>query len=188
LPGELRARELRARELRAGELLSGRVRAAEMRATGLRTTGLRAGALARTWLHRPRLHRPRLPRTQLAVAREAAAELTAAELTATDRSPAKRRRSIRPSRRGAGRPPALRADWAIGAEARSARETAGARPGPGRARRHRTVVTRIPAEPRTAMPRAVVSRETPVDSRTGAPAGPGVGISPAFVVRPVSGV
>jgi hypothetical protein len=74
-------------------------------------------------------------------------------------------------------------------EAGPAREPPGSGPGP--ASRDRTaahaVVTRTPAEPRTPIPRALVIRETPVASWTGAPAGPGVDISAAFVVRPVFG-
>jgi hypothetical protein len=66
------------------------------------------------------------------------------------------------------------------------------RPGSGPASRARTtahaVVTRTPAKPRPPIPRALVSCETGIVSWPGSPAGPGVAISTAFVVRPVFGV
>jgi hypothetical protein len=53
---------------------------------------------------------------------------------------------------------------------------------------HAVVVTTTPGKPRTPIPRAIVTRQTGIASWTGAPADPGVGISPAFVIRPVFGV
>jgi hypothetical protein len=50
------------------------------------------------------------------------------------------------------------------------------------------VVTRTPGKTRTPIPRAIVTRQTGIASWTGAPADPGVGISPAFIIWPVFGV
>jgi hypothetical protein len=50
------------------------------------------------------------------------------------------------------------------------------------------VVTRTPAKPRTPITRALATRQTGIASWTGAPADPGVAISPAFIIRPVFGV
>ena len=49
------------------------------------------------------------------------------------------------------------------------------------------VVTRTPGKPRTPIPRIPVTRHTGIASWLGAPADPGVGISSAFVIRPVFG-
>ena len=50
------------------------------------------------------------------------------------------------------------------------------------------VVTGTPGKPRTPIPRALATRQTGIASWTGAPADPGVAISPAFIIRPVFGV
>ncbi len=50
------------------------------------------------------------------------------------------------------------------------------------------VVTGTPAKPRTPIPRALATPQTGIASWTGAPADPGVAISPAFIIRPVFGV
>jgi hypothetical protein len=50
------------------------------------------------------------------------------------------------------------------------------------------VVTWSPGKPRTPIPRAIVTRQAGLASWIGAPADPGVGISPAFIIWPVFGV
>jgi hypothetical protein len=79
----------------------------------------------------------------------------------------------------------------LAGETGTAGETAGRGTRTGTAGRDRpaahTVITRSPARPRTPIPRALVPRPTGIASWAGAPAGPGAGISPAFVVRPVFG-
>jgi hypothetical protein len=78
----------------------------------------------------------------------------------------------------------------LASETGPAGESAGR--GPGTAGRDRSaahaVKSRTLAQPRTPIPRTLVPRQTGIASWTGAPADPGVGISPAFVIRPVFGV
>jgi len=81
-----------------------------------------------------------------------------------------------------------RSPGGLSRETRPADESTGSGSGTGRdGTAAQAVVTRTPAKPRTPIPRTFVTRQADIASWAGAPAGPGVGISPAFVIRPVFG-
>jgi hypothetical protein len=108
-------------------------------------------------------------------------------------------RALRP--RAGGRPGLPAGSVAIGAtvtrsrspgglrwETWPAAESTGSGPGTGRdGTAAQMVVTRNPAQPRTPIPRTFVTRQAGIASWADAPAGRGVAISPAFVIRPVFG-
>jgi hypothetical protein len=81
-----------------------------------------------------------------------------------------------------------RSPGGLSCETWPAAESTGSGSGTGRdGTAAQVVVTRNPAKPRTPIPRTFVTRQASIASWADAPAGPGVGISPAFVIRPVFG-
>jgi hypothetical protein len=211
---ELRPRELRPRAERPGGRLLRKRAAAWTSVARLRCAGLTQARLVANGEPSPVLAAAVLPAALLPIAlRRAALRPAAGKLARVLRpgllSPVRpggravRARTLHP--RAVGRHALSAGSISVGAtvtrsgprsglpgETGPAAESAGRRPRHGPASRARTtahaIVTRTPAEPRTPIPRALARCETGILSWSGAPAGPGVGISPAFIVRPVFGV